>query len=52
MHLLKTMYFIPNVLCGLSAKQMIHMKCQDLFSQKNKDFRMSSAINFAWHFKG
>ena len=32
------------------------MKCQDLFSLKNnkkeKHFRMSSATNFAWHFKG
>ena len=36
------------------AKQMIHMKCQDLFSLKNKKKikKLSSATNFAWHFKG
>ena len=35
--------------------QMIHMKCQYLFSLKNKKKkknRKSSAANFAWHFKG
>ena len=36
---------------------MIHMKYLDLFSLKNKKKkkkknRMSSATNFAWHFKG
>ena len=33
---------------------MIHMKCQDLFSLKNKKEKsgMSSATNFAWRFKG
>ena len=35
------------------AWQTIHMKCQDLFSLKNKKktFRMSSATNFAWRCK-
>ena len=37
-----------------SAWQMIHMKCQDLFSlkkKKKKKNRMLSVINFAWCFK-
>ena len=43
--------------CESSAKQTTHMKYQDLFSLKNKKkinnfFRMSSAVNFAWRFKG
>ena len=53
----KTSLDIP---CESSAKQTIHMKCQDLFSLKNKKKkkkkkkrnRMSSAKNFAWRFKG
>ena len=37
---------------GSGARLMIHMKCQDLFSLKNKKkFRVLSATNFAWHFK-
>ena len=47
-------YFEKNISLDssyeLSAKQMIHMK--DLFSQKNENFRLLSAANFAWHFKG
>ena len=45
----KTRLEIP---CESSA---CHLKCQDLFSLKNKKkekFRISSATNFAWHFKG
>ena len=34
------------------GRQTIHMEYQDLFSLKNKNFRMSSASNFAWRFKG
>ena len=45
-----------DISCDSSAKQMIHMKCQDLFSLKNynkiKNFRLSSATKFAWCFKG
>ena len=44
-----------DILCESSAKQMIHIKCQDLFSLKNKKKnknRMSSATNFTWHLKG
>ena len=45
-----------DILCDSFAKQMIHIKCQDLFSLKNKKKkkknRMSSATNFAWHLKG
>ena len=45
-----------DISCESSAKQMIHMKYQDLISlknkkKKNKSFRMSSAANFAWRFK-
>ena len=42
-----------DISCESSAWQMIHMKCQDLFSLKNKKkiFRMLSATNFAWGFK-
>ena len=43
----KTSLDIP---CESSAKQTIHMKYQDLFSLKKKNFRMSSATNFAWCF--
>ena len=45
----------PDISCESSALQMIHMKCQDLFSLKEKEnifFWMSSATNFAWCFKG
>ena len=44
-----------DISCESSAKQTIHMKYQDLFSpkkKKNKNFRMLSATNFAWRFKG
>ena len=41
-----------DISCESSAWQMIHMKCQDLFSLKNeKKFWMSSAANFASRFK-
>ena len=40
-----------EISCESSTWQMIHMKCQDLFSLKNlkkkKKIRMSSATNFA-----
>ena len=39
-----------DISCELSAMQMIQMKYQDLSSKKK--IRMSSATNFAWHFKG
>ena len=37
-----------DISCGLSAKQMIHMKCQDLFSLKNKkkNKKLSSAATY------
>ena len=40
--------------CESSAWQTIHMKYQDLFfsEKKKKKYRMSSAANFAWCFKG
>ena len=45
-----------DISCELSAWQMIHMKCQDLFSLKNNNKKkkngMSSVTNFGWHFKG
>ena len=42
-----------DIACESSAKQTIHMKCQDLFSlKKKKKNRMLSATNFAWRFKG
>ena len=46
-----------DISCESSAKQTIHMKYQDLFSlkikkKKYKNFKMSSAANFAWRFKG
>ena len=43
-----------EISCESSAEQMIHMKCQDLFSLKieKKYFRMLSVTNFAWHFQG
>ena len=43
-----------DISCESSAKQTIHMKCQDLFSLKikTKKENMSSATNFAWRFKG
>ena len=42
-----------DISCESSAKQTIHMMCQDLLSLKNKKkkFRMSSVTNFAWRFK-
>ena len=44
-----------DISCELSAWQTIQMKCQDLFSLKNKKkkkkLRMSSAANFAWCFR-
>ena len=45
-----------DITSELSAKQMVHMNCQDLFyifseKKKEKD-RISSATNFAGHFKG
>ena len=42
-----------EISCESSARQMIHMKCQVLFPPKiNKiNFRISSAITFAEHFK-
>ena len=41
-----------DISCEASAKQTIHMKCQDLFSieKKKKKNGMSPAINFAWCF--
>ena len=33
-------------------RQMIHMKCQNLFLSPKKKNRMSAATNFAWHFNG
>ena len=43
-----------DISCESSAMQTIHLKCTDLFSLKNrkKFFRMSSATNCAWRFKG
>ena len=41
--------------CESSAGQTIHIKSQDLFSLKNKKnmkFKMLSASNFPWRFKG
>ena len=37
-----------------SARQMIHMKLQTLFSSKDKSkkIKVSSAAIFVWHFKG
>ena len=42
-----------DISCESSAQQTIHMKYQDVFSLKNKNenFRLSSATNFAWHFR-
>ena len=44
-----------DISCESSAKQTIHLKCQDLFSEKKKwkikNFRMSSTTNFAWHYE-
>ena len=44
----------PDISCESSAKQMMHMKYQDCFlwKIKNENFRLSSATNFAWRFKG
>ena len=41
-----------DISCESSAWQTIHLKCQDLFSLKNKKKIMSSATNFAWRCKG
>ena len=46
--ILKFIFFIfqrkqVDISCELSAKQTIHMKCQDLFSLKNKKNYLSSA---------
>ena len=43
----------PDISYESSAKQMIHMKCQDLFSLKieKNEFRMSPT-NFTWHSMG
>ena len=35
----------------LPSKQMIHMKCWDLLSLKNKNFRVSSATHFGLHLR-
>ena len=38
-----------DISCESSAWQMIHMKCQDLFSlKKKKDNRLSSATNMCY----
>ena len=34
-----------DISCELSAKQTIHMKCQDLFSLKNKINKSNKSIN-------
>ena len=47
-------FFSEKISLDISCES-IHIKCQDLFSLKNKKKiknRMSSATNFAWHFKG
>ena len=45
-------YFSEKRSLDISCESIL-MKCQDLFSLKNKkNFRMSSVTNFSWHFKG
>ena len=45
-----------DISCESSSKQMIHMKCQDLFSLKNKTHikKIENVVccKFAWRFKG
>ena len=35
-----------DILYEVSVKQIIHVKCQEMFSVKNQKFSMLSAINF------
>ena len=41
----------PDSSYEFSSKQMIHMKCQDIFSLKTEKIRLSTT-NFAWDFMG
>ena len=37
----------PNISCELSAKQTMHMKCQDLFSLKNTKKKKKKMLSAA-----
>ena len=41
-------YILTVCLCELSARQMIHMKCQALFSLKNKQEGQDSPVSLTW----